>query len=79
MNLYLSNPDRLILTFCDAEQNYEKRVFFILYKAIREDSDLRLRHYNDAVGRPSVQPLRCQPTVVTSISATHRRNEWPYR
>ena len=49
MNLYLNkenNPDRLILTFYDADQNCEKRVYFTLNKTIREDWDLRLRHYN---------------------------------
>lgn len=49
MNLYLnkeSNPDKLILTFYDTHQNCEKRVCFTLNKIIREDWDLRLRHYN---------------------------------
>ena len=82
MNLYLNkenNPDRLIQTFYNAGQNCETRVFFILNKTIREDWDLRLRYYNGVVYRPVVRPLRCELAVVTSISARHGRDEWPYK
>ena len=32
-----------------------------------------------AVGRRGVRPLRCQPTMVTTMSARRGRDEWPDR